>query len=256
MEGGQPKSQVHAFKDKSQNDTEYDDETFYKLKTGQKNIYSVPLIGSFGREATLALTNEEALELFRSYQKYEAAHKQFLAAESSGNKEKITDATDVLKSFEQSTNDLLLKHLGNTWKNPMKSQNDSFGFLSGRSKYLLAGDKMVSLIFGQNSAEIKAEIDSKMDSVYKSMGIDTAKNTLDKTIDGVSKELKRLEPIIEKLKGVPNIMESDEIKALEEYFEKQKTSVMNLNQKNTVQDQNIRTIEIRDLGLLKSSSSK
>lgn len=256
MEGGQPQSQVHAFKDKSQNDTEYDDETFYKLKTGQKNVYDVPLIGSFNQSAKLALTNEEALELFKTYQKYEAAHKQFLDAEKSGNPERIANATDVLKSFEQSTNDLLLKHLGDTWKNPMKSQNTAFGFLSGRSKYLLAGDKMVSLIFGQNSAEIKAEIDSKMDSVYKSMGIDTAKNTLDKTIDGVSKELKRLEPIIEKLKGVPNIMESDEIKALEEYFEKQKTSVMNLNQKNTVQDQNIRTIEIRDLGLLKSSSSK
>ena len=43
---------------------------------------------------------------------------------------------------------------------------------------------------------------------------------------------------------------------ISESLVKQKNSVVNLNQKNTVQDQNIRTIEIRDLGLLKSSSSK
>jgi hypothetical protein len=257
IEGGQPQSQVHAFKDKSQNDTEYDNETFYKLKTGQKNIYDVPLIGSFGQEAKLALTNEEALELFKTYQKYEESHKRFLDAEKSGNKERITNATDVLKSFEQEANELILKHLSNTWKNPMKSQSDAFGFTTGRSKFLLSGDKMVSLLFGKNIGELTGEFDSTIKSVYKSMGIDTTKNTLDKTIDDVSKELKKLEPIIEKLKGVPNIMESDEIKALEEHFEKQKTSVINLNQKNTTQQQsNLKGIEIRDTKLLESVTTK
>jgi len=254
---GRPQSQMSAFKDKTENDTEYDNETFYKLKTGQKNIYDVPLIGSFGQEAKLALTNEEALELFKTYQKYEESHKRFLDAEKSGNKERIANATDVLKSFEQEANELILKHLSNTWKNPMKSQSDAFGFTTGRSKFLLAGDKMVNLLFGKNIAELSGEIDSTIQSVYKSMGIDTAKNTLGKTIDDVSKELKKLEPIVEKLKGVPNIMDSDEIKSLEEYIEKGKSSVVNLNQKNTPQQQsNLRTIEIRDLKLLESSSSK
>jgi len=256
---GMPTSMLNEFGNKTENDTPYDDEAFYKLKTGQKNIYPVPIIGT-AREIQLALSDEEALQLFKSYQIFEEAHKRYLAAEATGNKESIINAKSVLAQVESEVNDILARHTRNTYK---KYQSGDIGDIyklfteKSYSKQQLAIDSILRTTIGNSMGEIQKEIGDRINDVSKSMGIDTAKNTLGKTIDDISNEFKKLEPIIEKVKNIPNIMDSDEVKSLEEYFEKQKSSVMNLNQKNTPQQQsNLRTIEIRDLKLLESSNSK
>ena len=255
---GMPTSMLNEFGNKTENDTPYDDEAFYKLKTGQKNIYPVPIIGT-AKEIQLALSDEEALQLFKSYQIFEEAHKRYLAAEATGNKESIINAKSVLAQTESEVNDILARHTRNTYK---KYQSGDIGDIyklfteKSYSKQQLAIDNILRASIGNSMGEIQKEFGDTIKDVTKSMGIDTDTSTSGKTIGDINNEFKKLIPIVKELVKQNDYMESlNDI--ISESLVKQNNSVVNLNQKNTTQQQsNLRTIEIRDSKLLESSSSK
>lgn len=249
---GRPESLIQFLEDKTENTTGFSDEAFYKLKYGHKNIYQVPLIGSYGQTTRLALSEQEAFDLSVAYQKYRELFNKYREIEKQGDERKKNSILKELKLHETNINDVLMKHLNGTYKDPMKSEGSAFGFVAGRSRFLVAADRMVEGIFGISLDEIRGSIETAVGSSLKSFGIDTDK--IRKDLKDTSESINKLQPIIDSLKGSLNIMEYDEVKDLEKMIEKQKDSVMKINQTTpTEQKIDIGAVSMRDTKLNSSS---
>jgi hypothetical protein len=222
-------------------------------KENQK-LYELPIYGSGGQKVTVALNHAEGKKLASLYENVKNANSDY--------EERKTPTTyNNLVEAHKELNDSLQNYFKRTYRTPdpekFKIFKESIKGLDNTNtmfdKYIVDPLKEA----GNSIAKETVDILEKSGLIGTKSDWEKAPKVIDKASAALGK-LKAISPNFDiDIKNMLNFMESDQFKDAEEFIAKQKSSVMNLNQKNTPQQQsNLKGVEIRDTKLLESSSSK
>jgi len=222
-------------------------------KENQK-LYELPIYGSGGQKVTVALNHAEGKKLASLYENVKNANSDY--------EERKTPTTyNNLVEAHKELNDSLQNYFKRTYRTPdpekFKIFKESIKGLDNTNtmfdKYIVDPLKEA----GNSVAKETVDILEKSGLIGTKSDWEKAPKVIDKASAALGK-LKAISPNFDiDIKNMLNFMESDQFKDAEEFIAKQKSSVMNLNQKNTPQQQsNLKGVEIRDTKLLESSSSK
>lgn len=218
-----------------------------------QRLYELPIYGSGGQKVTVALNHAEGKKLASLYENVKNANSDY--------EERKTPTTyNNLVEAHKELNDSLQNYFKRTYHTPDPEKFKIFKeSIKGLDNTNTIFDKYVGDSLKEAGNSVAEGLrDTVVDAIEKT-GLKAEGEKASKVIDEAAAALGKLKAISPNfdIKNMLNFMDSDQFKAAEELLEKQKTSVMNLNQKNTAQQQsNLRTIEIRDSKLLESSSSK